>query len=171
MLDELSVHASAPIYNFLAPRQVFATTVYLPTVGGLTVRSRTLQILSATFTSFACGDDCVACSIWSRFRSLFFRDLSSVNSRTRSATSCPKRASSSKNVVSVSSTVSWRMAQNKVASSATSPSTAKRVATAIGWLMYGVALASLRRCRRCLSATNAIASKLCSIHFRSSDHD
>src|SRR6266542_6366253 len=49
------------------------------------------------------------------------------------------------------------MAASRIDSSATPPSIARTAATAIGWLMYGEASVSFRRCRLCLSAANARA--------------
>ena len=77
---------------------------------GCRAMSRRLQILSASFTSFARRLMVAACSTCRRLRSSFGNDLSSVTSITMSATSLPNSRSSSCSVVSVSSTVSCNTA-------------------------------------------------------------
>src|ERR1700694_5575894 len=78
--------------------------------GGAKLRSRRLQILSASFTAFAPFDACVACSICRRLRAAFSSVLSSVTSRPMPAIARPNVCSSSSNEVFVSSTVSCNAA-------------------------------------------------------------
>ena len=74
--------------------------------GGLSITSRRLAILSASFTSLAETDIRGACSTCSLLRSAFSRLLSSVTSATISRTSLPKRSSISPKLTPTSSTVS-----------------------------------------------------------------
>ena len=99
---------------------------------GCRAMSRRLQILSASFTSFARRLMVAACSTCRRLRSSFGNDLSSVTSITMSATSLPNSRSSSCSVVSVSSTVSCNTAATITRSSSTPASLASTSASAIG---------------------------------------
>ena len=94
-------------------------------------KSRRLYSLSASFTSLASWLDVGAWTICNLFLSSLGRLLSSVTSRTISVTVFPNFFSSSSNVVSVSSTVSWRSAACRTIRSLMPASFVKILATPV----------------------------------------
>mmetsp|Transcript_15883 Transcript_15883/g.47654 ORF Transcript_15883/g.47654 Transcript_15883/m.47654 type:complete len:267 (+) Transcript_15883:1026-1826(+) len=124
------------------------------------LRSHTLCSLSAILTSLALNCRDLAPRSCASFLLVGLRPSSSVRSATRFATSSPKLPFSSRQEVLVASRVSWTSAAWSVGRSRM-PTSARIRATAIGWLMYGVCMGSLRVWCRCLSAAKTIVRSSC----------
>jgi hypothetical protein len=99
--------------------------------GGFFFTSRQLDNLSAILTNLAYGVAVYALTICNFFLSTLINVLSSVHSRTISRIFVPNYFYNSSEVVSVSSTVSWRIAALNTYISVT-PELAKMFTTYIG---------------------------------------